>query len=144
MEEAPAQILEVRPSRADVEASITLAASAEACQAIFVALSEQLDRKRTEPLEGAEHVQELRRAAALVERFEALAGTGAHAVIQLSPEELRACLLELTGYADRMDVDGFQPPELRERLEVIGRINPVLWDANAAASAPLAPAPVGE
>lgn len=127
-----------------MEASITLSASAEACRAMFVALSEQFDRKRAEPLEGAEHVHELRRAAGLVERFDALAATGAHAVVQVSPEELRGCLLELTGYGDRMDVDGFQPADLRERLQVIGKVNPVLWDANAAASAPLSPAPVGE
>jgi hypothetical protein len=43
-----------------------------------------------------------------------------------------------------MDVDGFQPPELRERLQVIAEITPVLWDANAAASTPLSPTHTAE
>lgn len=144
MHEAPVHILEVRPSAPGLAAAITLSVSAAANRAIFTALSEQLDRRRTEPLEGAEAVQELRQAAELVERFEALAGAEAHAVVRFSPDELRSCLLELTGYADRMDIEGFQPPDLRERLGVIGQITPVLWDANAAASVPPLAAPLRE
>ncbi|HET9718897.1 MAG TPA: hypothetical protein VFP55_02350 [Solirubrobacteraceae bacterium] len=141
MEESAAQILEVRPAEVGGDASITFSVSSQASQAALVALSEQLDRRRAAPLESAEDVQELRQATELVERCEALAATGAHAVVHFSPEELRACLVELTGYVERMDVDGFQPPELRERLRVIGQITPVLWDANAAASRPMAPLP---
>lgn len=141
MEETTAQILEVRPAESGRDASITLAVSSQASQAALVALSEQLDRRRAEPLESAGDVQELRQATDLVERFEALAAAGAHAVVRFSPEELRACLLELTGYVERMDIDGFQPPELRERLQVIAQITPVLWDANAAVSRPLSPLP---
>jgi hypothetical protein len=141
MDETTAQILEVRPAGSGLEASITLSVSSRASQAALVALSEQLDRRRAEPLESAEDVQELRQATELVERVEALAAAGAHALVRFSPEELRACLLDLTGYAERMDIDGFQPPELRERLQTLAQITSVLWDANAAVSRPLSPLP---
>ena len=136
MEDSAVQILEARPSGSGIQASVTLSVSAPASRAIFRALSEQLDRRRSEPLEGADDVQVLRRATELVERFGALVAVDAHAVVRFSPEELRSCLLELTAYADRMDTDGFQPPELRERLGVIAQVSPVLWDANAAVSPP--------
>ena len=144
MEEVPTQILEVRPGGLGSDASITLSVSSQAARVILTALSEQLDRRRAEPLEGAHDVHGLRQATELVERFEALAAADAHAVVRFSGDELRSCLLELTSYADRMDVDGFQPPELRERLQVIAEITPVLWDANAAASMPLSPAHLAE
>lgn len=144
MEELPVQILEVRPAGAGLEPSITLAVSALAGRALLVALSEQLDRRRAEPLEAAQEVHELRQAAELVERIVALAAAEAHAVVRLTPDELRSCLLELTSYADRMDVAGFQPPDLRERLHVLALITPVLWDANAASSVPAAAAYVSE
>jgi hypothetical protein len=144
MDETPVQLLEVRPGGPGLDASITLSVSALASRVIQVALSEQLDRRRAEPLEEAQAVHELRQAAELVERMDALAAADAHAVVRFSPDELRSCLLELTSYTDRMDVDGFQPPDLRERLQVIAQITPVLWDANAAASAPPPAAYVSE
>jgi hypothetical protein len=144
MEEAPVQILEVQRGGPGLDPSITLSVSADASRALLVALSEQLDRRRAQPLEAAEDVQELRQATELVERIESLVGTQAHAVVRLSPQELRSCLLELTSYADRMDVDGFQAPDLRERLQLIARITPVLWDANAASCGPPLAAPVSE
>lgn len=144
MQELPTQVLEIRPAGPGLEASITLAVTSEANRAILTALSEQLDRRRSQPLEEAGDVLELRQATVVVERFEVLAAAEAHAVVQFSPDELRFCLLELTSYADRMDIDGFQPPELRERLQVLAAITPVLWDANAAASAQPSPAHISE
>jgi hypothetical protein len=140
MQELPTQILEVRPAGRGLEASVTLAVTSEASPAVVIALSEQLDRRRSEPLQEAGDVLELRQATELMERFEALAAAEAHAVVSFSPAELRSCLLELTSYADRMDTAGFQAPELRERLRLIAQITPVLWEANAAASAEPAPA----
>lgn len=145
MHEAAVQILEVRSAGEEAEPSITLAVTSDANQAIFLALSEQLDRRRRNPVDGADDVVELRDAAALVERFEVLARAEAHAVVRFSPGELRSCLLDLTAYSERMDTDEFQPAELRERLAVIGHITPVLWDANAAATAAAAPpAPIAD
>jgi hypothetical protein len=144
MQELPTQILEVRPAGRGLEASITLAVTSQASPAILTALSEQLDRRRSQPLQEAGDVLELRQATELMERFEALAAAQAHAVVSFSPDELRSCLLELTNYADRMDTDGFQAPELRERLRLIAQITPVLWDANAAASAQPSPAHISE
>ena len=143
MEEMPVQILEVRPEADERGGAITLAVTAGASQALHTALAEQLDRRRAEPLDEVAAVLELRDATALVERFAPLAAAGAHAVVKLSPDELRGCLLGLTDYADRMDLDSFQPLAVRERLEILRQISPVLWDANAAVTTP-PPAPIPE
>jgi hypothetical protein len=127
--------------------TITAAVTADASRAIFVALSEQLDRRRAAPTASVSDVLALREQTALVERFAPLATAGAHAVVQFTDSELRACLLDLTGYTDRVDGDHFQPVELRERLRVTAQITAVMWEANAtsaaasaAGRAPLTPA----
>jgi hypothetical protein len=135
MQENPIQILEVRADEQDRSIAITAAVTADASRAIFVALSEQLDRHRRQPTENAEDVLALREQQSLVEQFAPLATAGAHAVMRFSESELRACLLDLTAYAERVDGEHFQPVELRERLEVIAQITPVLWEANATAAA---------
>jgi hypothetical protein len=144
MQEHPIQILEVRVDAQDRAVAITAAVTADASSAIFVALSEQLDRHRRQPTESVEDVLVLREQQSLVERFAPLASAGAHAVLRLTDSELRACLLDLTAYTARVDGEHFQPAALRARLEVIAQITPVLWDANAAAAAagstPLTPA----
>lgn len=145
MPESPVQILEVRAAGGDRPVTVTAAVTAEASRAIFTALSEQLDRRRADPLATVEEVLAVREHAALVERFELLVVADADAIVPFADLDLRACLLELTDYADRVDGEHFQPAELRERLRVIAQITPVLWDANAAAAevsagATLAPA----
>lgn len=142
MQEAPVQILEVRGREGERPATITAAVTADASQAIFMALSEQLDRRRREPTASVEDVLASREQIALVERFEPLASAGAHAIVQVTESDLHACLLALTDYADRVDGDHFQPVDLRERLKLIAQITPVLWDANAAASVPDAGEPL--
>ncbi len=77
----------------------------------------------------------LREQQSLVERFAPLATAGAHAIVRFTESELRACLLDLADYAERVDGEHFQPVELRERLQTIAQIVPVLWDANATAAA---------
>ncbi|HZE07062.1 MAG TPA: hypothetical protein VE127_17670 [Solirubrobacteraceae bacterium] len=135
MQESPIQILEVRAGDGDRPVTVTAAVSGDACRAILTALSEQLDRRRGEPLATVEDVMALREHTALVERFAPLAAADGHAIVAFSELELRTCLLELTDYADRVDGEHFQPVELRERLGLIAEITPVLWDANAAAAA---------
>ena len=127
------QILEVRAGEAERPVTVTVAITADASRAIFTALSEQLDRRRRAPAGSAEDVRALREHIALMERFEPLATAGA--IIGLSGADLRACLVELTDYADRVDDEHFQTVELRERLRVIAEVIPVLWDANAGAAA---------
>jgi hypothetical protein len=135
MQENPIQILEVRGDAHDHPVAITAAVTADASQAIFVALSEQLDRHLQRPTETVEDVLVLREQQSLVERFAPLATAGAHAIVGFTESELRACLLELTNYSERVDGEHFQPAELRERLRVIAQLIPVLWDANATAAA---------
>lgn len=135
MHEPPIQILEVRVAEPGGSVAITAAVTADASRAIFVALSEQFDRHRRLPTERVEDVLMLREQQSLVEQFAPLAAAGAHAIVQFTASELRACLLNLTEYAERVDGEHFQPVELRERLNVIAQITPVLWDANATAAA---------
>ena len=135
MHEDPVQILEVRADGEQRSVMITVAVTADASRAIFIALSEQLDRRRAHLTASVGDVLALREQTALVERFAPLAIAGAHAVVQFTESDLRACLLDLTGYTDRVDGEHFQPVELRERLQVIARITAVLWEANATAAA---------
>jgi hypothetical protein len=135
MHEGPLQILEVRADAEQRSVMITAAVTADASRAIFIALSEQLDRRRAQPTAGVGDVLGLREQTALVERFAPLATAGAHAVVQFTESDLRACLLDLTGYTDRVDGEHFQPLELRERLQVTAQITAVLWEANATAAA---------
>ena len=135
MQEDPIQILEVRASEPPRPVMITAAVSAGASQAICVALSEQLDRRRRVPATSVEDVLALREQAALVDRFAPLASAGAHALAQFTDSELRACLLDLTEYADRVNGEHFQPSELRQRLQTIALLTPILWQANATATA---------
>jgi hypothetical protein len=135
MPEDPIQILEVRANGPQRSVMITAAVTADASRAIFIALSEQLDRRRAQPTASVEDVLALREHTALLERFAPLVTAGAHAVVQFSESDLRACLLDLTGYTDRVDGEHFQPLELRERLQVTAQITATLWEANATAAA---------
>jgi len=142
MQETPVQILEVRAGEGERPVTITAAVTADASRAIFMALSEELDRRRREPTASVEEVLALREQIALVERFAPLASAGTHAIVQVTESDLRACLLALTDYADRVDGEHFQGVDLRERLQVIAQVTPVLWDANATAAAAAAGEPV--
>lgn len=135
MPEDPVQILEVRANPGARTVTVTAAVTAPAADAIFIALSEQLDRSRRESTESVEAILELRRRMELVERFAPLARARAHAVVQLGAEELRGCLLGLSDYRERVDGEHYQPAELRERIALTARITAVLWDANASVAA---------
>lgn len=135
MPEDPIQILEVRASHGAASVTVTAAVTAGATHAISIALSEQLDRSRRRSTDSVEDVLALRRQIDLVERFEPLARAGAHAVVQLTDDELRDCLLGLTDYRERVDGEHYQPLELRERLQLTIQVIAILWDANASAAA---------
>lgn len=135
MSETALQILEVHAGEPDDPVTITAAVTVDASRSIFTALSEQLDRRSREPTGSVEELLTLRELAALVDRFAPLAAAGAHAIVGFSAVDLRVCLLELTAYVDRVDGEHFQAVELRQRLQVIAQISPVLWDANATATA---------
>ncbi len=138
MHESTIQILEVRADGQERAVTLTAAVTAVASRAIFVALSEQLDRRRQQPTADVEAVMGLREQTALAEQFAPYAAAGAHAIVRLTEPDLRACLLELARYTDRVDGEHFQPKELRDRLRVLAEIISVLWDANATAAAALA------
>jgi hypothetical protein len=131
MPDDPIQILEVRANEAPRPVTVTAAVTADAGRAIFIALSEQLDRRRREPMTSSEDVLALRRRTELIERFAPVASSRVHAVVQLTESELRSCLLDLTDYRQRVDGENFQPIELRQRLQMTARITGALWEANS-------------
>jgi hypothetical protein len=135
MQGTPVQILEVRAREGERPVTITAAVTAEASRVMFMALSEQLDRRRREPAASVEDVLAWREQSALVERFEPLASAGQHAIVQITASDLRACLLALTDYTHRVDGEHFQAADLRGRLQLIAQITPVLWDVNATVAA---------
>ena len=140
MEEAPFQILEIRAAEGERPVTVTAAITADGTRAVFSALSEELDRRRREPITGADDVLALREHVALVDRIELPASARSHAIVRFSAADLRACLLALTAFRDRVGGEHFQAADLRARLELIDQITPVLWDANTAAAAMEAPA----
>jgi hypothetical protein len=107
MQENPIQTLEVRADEQNRAIAITAVVTADASRAIFVALSEQLDRHRRQPTESVEDLLVLREQQSLVERFAPLAAAGAHAIVRFTESELRACLLDLTDYTERVDREHF-------------------------------------
>lgn len=135
MPEDPIQILEVRANPAERVVAVTAAVTAGAAHVIFIALSEQLDRRRRDSTESAEDVLALRQRIELVERFAPLARAGAHAIVQLSEQEFRDCLLDLSEYRERLDGEHYQPAELRQRLQLTAQITAILWDTNAGVAA---------
>jgi hypothetical protein len=135
MPEEPIQILEVRGSDPQRPVTATVALTGDAAQAIFIALFEQLDRRRASPMTTADEMLELRQDTDFAERFAPLASTRAGAVMPLTEGELRHCLLDLSDYRARVDGEHYQPPELRERLALTAEIEAILWDANAAVAA---------
>jgi hypothetical protein len=137
MADDPIQILEVRADSASRSVVITVAVTADAAHAIFIALSEQLDRRRRHTTASVEDVLTLRQQTELVERFAPLAASRAHAIVQLNEQELRDCLLDLSDYRERVDGEHFQPAELRQRLRLTAEITGILWDANATVAAAL-------
>ena len=54
------------------------------------------------PITSVEDALALREQVELAERFEPLASAGAHTIAQFTDAELRACLLDVTTYADRV------------------------------------------
>ena len=135
MPEDPVHILEVRANHAERRVAVTAAVTAGAADVIFIALSEQLDRRRWSSTESVDDVLALRQRAELVERFAPLAKAGAHAIVQLTGQELRACLLELSDYRERVDGEHYQPVELRGRLQLAAEITAILWETNATVAA---------
>jgi hypothetical protein len=65
MPEDPFQILEVRGGGAQQQVTVTAAVSAAAAHAIFIALSEQLDRRRQQPIADAGNALALRQQTEL-------------------------------------------------------------------------------
>ena len=84
----------------------------------------------------------LRQYATLGDRFTHHAATGAHAVLAFDDTELSVCASLLNDYVMRVDGDevGYQPPELRDRLDAVRlvhtRLSEMISEARSAVRGP--------
>src|ERR1700684_3050749 len=119
--ELTVDVHEIRSRGLDRPVTVTASWSTQALQTVAAVMSEQLARLRLTPAEDAGQVLLLRQYAALGERFADHAAAGAHAILAFDDTELSVCATLLNDYALRVDGDdvGYQPPELRDRLEAV-------------------------
>jgi hypothetical protein len=136
--ELTVHVHEIRSQGPDRPVAVTAAWSAQALQTVAAVMSEQLARLRLTPAEDVGQVLLLRQYATLGERFADHAAAGAHAILAFDDTELSVCASLLNDYVLRVDGDevGYQPPELRERLDavrlVLARLSEMISEARAA------------
>lgn len=138
---AAVQLEEVRGLGPDRPAAVTLSWSAAAIGAAAQAFSEQLARRRSAPLQDAGDVLVLRAQATLGERFQELSIAQASAMVVFDDTELASIRSALCAYVRRVDVDAYQPPELRERIAVLREVTVALCEAISEARAAVAAGP---
>lgn len=93
--------------------------------ALADALSWHVTRRfQTGDLE-ADKVLELRAAGALADRIDAFRGAEGRAPVRLDASQVRMLIDAIVAYVSERDVEGYQPPEERERIaELSGLIDP--------------------
>jgi hypothetical protein len=96
--------------------------------ALADALSWHVNRRfQTDALE-AEKVIELRAAGALADRLDELRGVEGRAPVRLNADQVRMIIEAASSYRSERDVEGYQSPEERERLSVLGGLVDPLFD----------------
>jgi len=140
--ELTVHVHEIRNQGPDRPVAVTASWSAQALQTVAAVISEQLARLRLTPAEDAGQVLLLRQYATLGDRFADHAATGAHAILAFDDTELSVCASLLSDYVLRVDGDdvGYQPPELRDRLDAVrlvhARLSEMISEARAAVRGP--------
>jgi hypothetical protein len=130
VDELTVRVEEIRSQGPDRPVAITASWSAAAMQAVATVLSEQLARLRQEPAEDADQVLMLRHYATLADRFAEHAAAGANALLLFDDTELSVCERLLRDYVLRVNGEdaGYQPPELREQLDVVRAVRTSLCE----------------
>jgi hypothetical protein len=96
--------------------------------ALADALSWHVNRRfQTDALE-AEEVIELRGAGALADRLDEFRGVEGRAEVRLNADHVRMVIEAASAYRSERDVEGYQSPEERERLAVLGGVIDPLFD----------------
>jgi hypothetical protein len=96
--------------------------------ALADALSWHVNRRfQTDALE-AEKVIELRGAGALADRLDEFRGVEGRAEVRLNADHVRMVIEAASAYRSERDVEGYQSPEERERLAVLGGVIDPLFD----------------
>jgi hypothetical protein len=136
--ELTVDVHEIRSQGPDRPVAVTASWSAQALQTVAAVMSEQLARLRLTPTEDAGQVLLLRQYATLADRFADHAAAGAHAILAFDDTELSVCASLLNDYVLRLDGDGegYQSPELRDRLHAVrqvhSRLSEIISEARAA------------
>jgi hypothetical protein len=141
-DELTVDVHEIRSQGPDRPVAVTASWSTQALQTVAAVMSEQLARLRQTPAEDAGQVLLLRQYATLGDRFADHAAADAHAILVFDDTELSVCASLLNDYVLRVDGDGagYQPPELRDRLDAVrlvhARLNEMVFEARAAVRGP--------
>jgi hypothetical protein len=140
--ELAVDVYEIRTQGPDRPVAVTASWSAQALRTVAAVISEQLARLRTTTAEDAGQVLLLRQYATLGDRFADHAAAGAHAILAFDDTELSVCASLLNDYVLRADGDGvgYQPPELRDRLDAVrlihARLSEMISEARCAVRSP--------
>jgi hypothetical protein len=73
-------------------------------------------------------VIELRGAGALADRLDEFRGVEGRAEVRLNADHVRMVIEAASAYRSERDVEGYQSPEERERLAVLGGVIDPLFD----------------
>jgi hypothetical protein len=112
----------------DGRAVAVFALEAEPRAALADALSWYVSRRfQAEALE-AEAVLELRAAGALADRMDEFRDAEGLAPVRLDSAQVRLLIEAVWAYIAERDIETYQPPEERARLEELGRLTDPLFD----------------
>jgi hypothetical protein len=112
----------------DGRAVAVFTAEAAVRGALADALSWHVQRRfQTDSLE-AEKVIELRAAGALADRLDQFRGEEGRAPVRLGADQVRLIIEASSAYRSERDIDGYQSPEERERLAMLGDLIDPLFD----------------
>ena len=90
------------------------------------ALSWDVNRRFQAGALEADTVLELRATGALADRIDEHRGAEGLGPVRLSAEQVRLLLGAISAYVSERDIEGYQPPEERERIaEMSGLIDPL-------------------
>jgi hypothetical protein len=112
----------------DGRAVAVFSASAERRAALADALSWLVTRRfQVEELD-TEHVLSLRAAGALADRLDEFRGVEGLAPVRLNADQVRLLIEASWSYIADRDVESYQPPEERARIEELTRMSDPLFD----------------
>ena len=96
--------------------------------ALADALSWHLTRRFQSGDLEADKVLELRAAGALADRLDEFRGTEGRAPVRVNADQVRLLIEAAVSFVGERDVEGYQPPEERDRIAVLSDLVDPLFD----------------